>query len=152
MLTRADGWVWFVEISRKGGGKYRLCDNAVHLAANGLKWVACGMDFQTPEESSDGQIGEFILSVPNVSRAASGAFERDLIIDQRVTVWAEHEADFASFREALVWRLVARKAVVNEAKADITCGHPLGIERLPPRVFDASVAPVFAATPGGSVP
>lgn len=151
LLENLDGWVWFIEIDRKSGGVYRLCDHPKWLLANGKKWLACQLSIELAEEAADGGAADISVTIPNIARIATGELEAGEIQGQEIRIWAELLSDKTTFRNRLTYTLSIKQAVANEASVTLTCGHALQLDRIPHRTFDATVAPVFGTTSGGAV-
>lgn len=156
-LSDSAGWVWFIQIGRKGGGFYRLASTtrAVRAGPGGGVWYQGAgpgaLGVTPPAESADGAAGELTITIPTVSRSAVAEFEQRLILGQTLTIQAAHESDLVNLPEGLRWSLTITKAAAAERGVKITAGHPLTFLRVPRRVFDGKVSPVFATTSGGAV-
>jgi hypothetical protein len=154
LLADDRAWLWFVELPRKSGGVYRLVDNTRKVTANSKLWVPTSLKIEVPAENSDGSIAELAITLPNVARIAVAELEAGEIQGQIITLRAEHQlADgtFGAFTNTLRWRARVIKATATEQVVQISAGHPASLQRLPLRVFDPSVAPIFATRSGGGV-
>ena len=159
-LSDARGWVWLVEITRAasvGGGAYRLSSagRAIRVGSgDGKIYQGVGpnvLGVSPPTESADGAAGELSVTIPTVGSVAIAELEARAIQGQTLTIQAAHESDLANLPDGLRWSLTIVKAAAAEKGVKITAGHPLTFVRVPRRVFDASVAPVFAGVSGGAV-
>lgn len=136
LLTQAKGWFMFVEIARLDGDFHRLVANPRHIVANGYTWQASGIRVDLPEESGDGELGEMLLSVSNVSRLPMAAVEvDDELLGCRVRVWLAHEDSFAAFSPGLMWEHIGLKVSATEKALTLACGHPAAVQRVPSRRY-----------------
>lgn len=157
-LTSTDGWVWLLECPvAGGGGVYRLCDGARPLLGDdgsgaGPRWyVPTTLAIDVPREGSDGAIGELTVTLPSVARVAVAELEARRIQGQVLTVRAERLRALPTFEGVLAWRHRVLRATAGETGVQLTCGHPAQLQRLPRRVFDGSVAPLYTTTTGGAI-
>lgn len=101
-----------------------------------------------------GGLGEVELTMGGVGRLALAELEARAIQGQLVivrAVYTDYLANVAagSFGASFRWVFRALRATAVEDGVRIQAGHPAGLRRCPPRVFDASVAPAFAGVLGG---
>ena len=142
ILSDAQGWFMFVEISRTDGNFFRLCDNNRHMEANGKIWQAASIKLSMPEENIDGTLGQLTLTIPNVSRLPMAAVEVDgELLGQTVRVWFAHESSLATFDPALLWVHEGAKVKANAAELTLTCGHPSAGKRIPAVRFNRTNFP-----------
>ncbi len=153
LLADEQAWLWFVELRRRSDGFfYRLVESQRKVTANGKLWIPTSLKVGVPAESEDGSIAELTVSLPNVGQMAIAELEAGEVQGQPLTVWAQHESTFATFTTSLRWTARVLKATASEGAVVLSAGHPSQLQRLPRRVFDQRVAPIFATRSGGGVP
>ena len=149
-------WLLFVEIPTKTLGTIRVVDDVRARYAAGKWWQACAIaipDFR--EQSAEGALGQVTVTIPNVRRIAAAFLEAGELQGQRLGAWFQLEewvdqsGGEEGFVEALGESHVIIAATVTEKEVTLTCGHPAGQARVPRRVFDKSVAPIFASRTAG---
>lgn len=137
LLAQNAGWMMFMEIPKKSGTAwYRLVQSSRHVNANAKVWQAASMKIEIPEESTDGDLGQLVVTIGDVSRLALAAVEvENEILGQEVTVWLQHTSNLATFDPALTWTHKALSVDGTPMGIVVTCGHPARIVRVPSRRY-----------------
>lgn len=131
-LAQSQGWLLFVEIPRKAGGDYRLVQDNRHRSGDGKVWQAASIEVELPEETSEGTLGELVLTIPNISRLPMAAVELDdELLGQTVTAWLQHESSLDEFTDGLSWVHTVLRCRADESVVRLECGHPAAVLRIP---------------------
>ena len=156
-LLSDKAWMLFVEIPLRTPGTIRVVRWPRAVFGASKWWQACQVEIdQTVEESTEGALPQVQVVLPNISRIASAYLEAEEIQGRRLTFWLQHESTVfadsgdAPFIDTLRFRYRVLSATATERVVQLTCGHPAAATRVPARVFDQSIAPIFASrTIGG---
>lgn len=152
VASSAGAWLMFVQIPLKTLGTVRIVDDKRAWYAAGKWWQACPIVIpEWREQSTDGSLGSITMTIPNVGRIAGALLETGELQGQTLTAWFQLEAwakqssGEEPFVEALSESHLILSAAASEKSVTLTCGHPSSRARVPRRVFDGSVAPIFAS-------
>ena len=141
-LRQADGWLLFLEVALHNGKYVRLVKNEQHLIADGRTWQAANVQLQLPEEDGEGDLGELLITVPNVSREALRLVEvENELLGCNCTAWLQHAANLATFEPALSWQHVILEAELDETVATFRCGHAAELVKCPGPLIDRTRFP-----------
>jgi hypothetical protein len=158
VLAQAGAWLTFVEIPLKSMGTLRVVDDTRARLAAGKWWQACPI--KVPEfrsQSTEGSLSQLTITLPNVSRTAAAFLEagelqgRTLSMWLQMEEWVDRSGGTEDFVEALAERHTILSAQMDEKSVTLTCGHPASQGRVPRRVFDKTVAPIFSSRSTGGV-
>jgi hypothetical protein len=136
-LRQTDGWLLFLEVALRSGKYARLVKNEQHLQADGRTWQAANIRLELPEEDSEGNLGQLLVRVPNVSREALRLVEvEDDVLGCPCTAWLQNVANLTTFEPALSWEHVILDAEVDEKTATFLCGHAAELVKCPGPLID----------------
>ncbi len=141
-LANDKAFLIFVQITRPGGGFFRLVRDSRHQTADGHQWQAATVALETPDQSIDGDAGDLVVTVPNVARLPMAYLEAGELVGQTLTCWIAHEAALASFTQASVsWTSKVLSAAATEKTVRLVCGVPTTGLSVPKGVIDRQTFP-----------
>lgn len=141
-LASDKAFLIFVQITRPGGGFFRLVRDSRHQTADGHQWQAASITLQAPDQSIDGDAGDLVVTVPNVARIPMSYLESGELVGQTLTCWIAHEAALADFDQTSVsWSSKVISATATERAVRLTCGVPSTGLLVPKGVIDRQTFP-----------
>lgn len=149
LLRQEHGWLLFAEVALHNGRFVRLVQNERHLKADGRVWQAASVALQVPEEDDQGNLGQMVFAVSNITREPLRLVEvENDLLGCPITVWLQHSGNLEAFVHALSWTHVIVDSEIDERTARFTAGHEAAMHRVPGPLFTRSEFPQLLSAAG----